>query len=90
MNIKTLTNNIVIQIAPAGNRKFLHIKNTSGVVIYLKYDGSGTTLDATTGMPLAINEFLFLNNDSKNIFTDAVFGFQASGADKTINVQGID
>jgi hypothetical protein len=79
----------VTTIAAAGNRDFLHIQNVSDTDIYLKYDGSSTTLTASNGVKLAAGEWLILNNDGyRNVFRNLVQAIHGGSGDKEVRVQG--
>lgn len=92
--MKTVTVNTTaggVELAPAGNRAFIHLYNAGSVTAYLKYDGDATALTTSNGMPLPAGATLHLNNDAggKAPFIHEVRGITASGS-TDIRVQGED
>lgn len=78
------------QIAPAGDRDFLHIQNNSAGDIYLKYDGDADEVTAAAGVKLAAGEWLILNNDgTRRIFNKEVRGIMLAGT-ADIRVMGAE
>lgn len=89
MKAQTLTTTAA-QIAPAGDRDFLHIQNNSAGDIFVKYDGDSDEVTAANGVKIAAGEWLCLNNDgTRNIFNKEVRGITAAGT-ADIRVQGVE
>lgn len=79
-----------VQIAPAGDRDFVHVQNNGATDIFVKYDGSATALTAANGVKVAAGEWLVLNNDgSKKIFNKEVRGITSAGS-SDVRVMGVD
>ena len=78
-----------VQLCAAGDRDFVHIQN-GATDIYLKYDGSATTLTAANGCKLAAGEWLILNNDgTRKIFNKEVRAITSAGT-SDVRVMGTD
>jgi hypothetical protein len=78
------------KLADAGNRKFVHIMNTSDVTIYVQYDGSSTTLTTSNGLPIAPGEKFGLENDGTSpIFDKEVWAIHGGSGNKEVRLQGV-
>lgn len=77
------------ELAPAGNRDFLHVYNNSDVVMYVSYDGTPATVAG--GFPLPVGAIMTLDNTGlRNIYTKRVTAIHGSaGASKEVRVQGV-
>ena len=78
-----------VELAPAGNRDFLHILNNGAATIYLKYDGSATALTTANGWPVPAGNYFNLDNDgNRNVFNKQVLAISAGSVEA--RVQGAD
>lgn len=90
MKAHNATTAVTTVVAP-GNYDFLHIKNVSDTDVFLKYDGSQTTLTAANGMQLSPGETLALHSDgTRNPFRHGVQCIHNSTGSKELRVQGAD
>jgi len=77
----------VTELAPAGNRDFLHIFNNSDVVIYVSWDGTNSTVAG--GWPLYPNGGFTLDNTGpRTIFNKRVTAIHGGSGDKEVRIQG--
>jgi len=75
-------------VVAAGNRDFCHIRNTDqDATIYVKYDGSATTLAPDNGMPIPPGGTLVLDNDSR-LFNKQVVAVADTGITVEVRIQG--
>lgn len=73
-----------------GNRDFVHLFNSSGVTIYLKYDGSSDVLTSANGMPILPNQSFNLDNTgSRLIYNHAIYAVHDDAAAQELRAQGI-
>jgi len=78
-----------VQLAPAGNRDFIHIFNNGASTLYVSYDGDPTTLSAANGIPVPPNSIYTLDNVGvKMIYNKAVWGIAGTGT-LDVRLQGV-
>lgn len=77
----------VTTIVGAGPKPFVTITNVSDTVVYLKFDGTSTTLTAANGHPVLPNEMLVLDGPLAQFAVQVIHN--ATG-NKELRVQGAD
>lgn len=76
-------------VIAGGNYDFVHIRNESGVTMYLSYDGDLTALTVANGMPLKTGEFIMINNDSsRQTFRKPIMAVHGDAGAQELRVQG--
>lgn len=78
------------QLAPGGNRRFIHVYNNSDTTIYIGYDGDNTTLSTANGYPLLPQGTLVLDNQGPvQIYRDAIYAVHGAAGNKEVRVMGV-
>ena len=89
MHAATVTD-VASLVVAAGNHEFIHIRNNDETeTIFLKYDGSATTLTVANGFPVYAGGMLNLDNvGPRNIFNKAIYAIAGTGKTVGIRIQG--
>lgn len=96
MILSAVPDSVSTQIAPAGNRDFIHIYNDSAATAYICYDsddgsakaGGSNALTASNGIPIAPGGFFQLNNDGhRNLYNKPIYAFIVGGGN--LRLQGM-
>ena len=82
-----------VQLAPAGNRDFVHIQNLGTVPIFVCYDGSegasGVNLTTSSGVKIVPGQTFTLDNVGvRNIYNKQVWGISGT-AGQDVRVMGV-